>query len=393
MPHPRPSPLRGGAIAAIGFLVACSVTNGATPVPSPGSDASLQPTYDGTVGHPCATDADCFSPGGPRENRCSLAAFADGPLMPTPVCVLPTCDPGTDGAIHDCDGPDGDPSTPGVCYDMGGGQGLCLPACSFAADGSAPQGCLGKDVCNFYGTGINAAGQVYGVGYCLGGCAADSDCPARSACDVTTGLCVSSVTTPVLSLGQACTPSALNPGCNCFGDVTGAQGYCSTFCITGSTAAPCPAGYVCDSTEPAASTANSSVLGFTKPTPGLAGWCLAACGESSVAADAGPGDAAVADAEAVADAVLDVGVDANVDAAVDSGPADAGDDETADAPGDASDGAADAQTEAAMDAADAADGSDASDSAADAGDPATIPACPAQSTCSFDNVAGPDCLP
>jgi hypothetical protein len=395
MSHAGRCTLRDIVALTLFSALACCITEGKTPVPewdAGGStpDASSQSPYDGTVGHPCSSDADCISPTGPGQNRCSLTALQDGPLLPTPVCVLPSCDPGTDGNIHRCDGPDGDATTPGVCYDLGGGSGVCLPGCSFAADGSAARGCSGKNVCNFYGSGTDSSGAPYGVGYCLGGCTANADCPRGSSCDTTTGLCLTTVTPPTLSLGQACNATAPDPGCNCFGNLASGDGYCSTFCITGSKTAGCPAGYVCDPTEPAASSLGGSNLGFPKVTPGLAGWCLASCNIES-GGDAGPeaGDAMSGDA---ANESGDGGGDASAGDAMDSAgeaSSDASDDESVDA---TNDGPPEASDDGPADALGAGLG----ETTGDGGAPAdAVPAvvCPAPSTCSVGNVAGPDCLP
>jgi hypothetical protein len=286
------------------------------------------------------------------------------------VCVLPSCDPGTDGNVHGCDGPD-TLDAPGICYDLGGGQGVCLPTCSFPADGSAPAGCTGKDVCNFYGEGADASGKAVGFGYCFGGCVADSDCPSGSGCEKSTGLCVTAPTQPALALGDACNASAQNPGCNCFGNPATGAGYCTQFCITGSQGAGCPAGYVCDSTEPPAASpgADAGLAGFATQTPGLAGSCLARCSAGGTSPDAGADGATADDAEADGPALDGSDVDAASDAA-------------------AGDGAV-ISDDGGRDSAATFDAS----GAMDAGTPSSPPGCPVQSSCSTANVAGPDCLP
>ena len=126
-----------------------------------GSSSGGGPTnpYDGTTGKACATDADCHSANGPGTNRCTNdGVFAEGPVYPTPICLTAaTCNPGTDGNLHYCDGPD-DPSSPGVCLSTGtAGDGLCLPQCTFAPGGGFPAGCVGKDIC--YPGGYSAAAR------------------------------------------------------------------------------------------------------------------------------------------------------------------------------------------------------------------------------------------
>jgi hypothetical protein len=324
---------------------------------APPVDADSAPSaYDGTVGRRCSSDSECVGKNGPGTNRCSNDAFVAGPLLPTPVCVGPACDPGTDGNLHYCDGPDG-PESLGVCFDLGTGTGVCLPKCTVATDGSTARGCAGKDVCNVYGEDATGA-----VGYCFGGCTRSADCPTGSTCDPSNGLCEASPPTAALALGQACMANAPNPGCNCFGNLTTGVGYCTQFCITGSAAAACPTGYVCDSTEALGGSmdAGAALPGFAVQTPGLAGSCLVACG-SGADADAAVGDVPVGDA---------------------SGNAPDIDGQDSAYSGDVTD-----EDGAREDAASTPIG--------DAGSEASAPVsgCPGTSVCSRIDVAGADCLP
>lgn len=362
-----------GAAVALLVSVACSDGGGGAVAPNVvigTPDATATRSYDGTVGMPCAADGDCQPAGGARVNRCSLTAFPSGALSPTPVCVLPACQPGAGNAIRWCDGPNPAKSAPGVCVATGA-SGVCLPACTFAADGSAPKGCAGKDVCNFTGWATDAAtGSVYGVGYCLGGCVTDAECPAGNACDSNSGLCMKSVTPAVLPLGESCNPSAQNPGCNCFGNSSSTIGYCTQFCVTGSTRAVCPGGYVCDAAEPRRLVGDNdaAISGFMVQNVGLGGSCLAACdGNADAVAEGG------VDAD-----VLESGIDGDgvtpLDAANPDGSGPDGSNASLDSSAQAQDGNTDARGEGG-------DGA------------ALISGCTAGIACRSDNAAGPDCLP
>jgi hypothetical protein len=252
--------------------------------------------FDGTTGKACASDVDCkgVGAGAPGINKCtSVPLFQGGELFPTPVCLMPVeCDPcggqtPCDGLIHGCDGPDGDPSTAGICLPNTPiptvGKGTCWPACSFAADGSAPVGCVGKDACNVAAYGI-AGTTPHGVGLCLGGCTADGDCAGGERCDATTGLCLKSVTAPTKNLGDGCTMAeaqATPPSCNCIYNSNSGLGFCSKFCTVPATGAanPCPAGWFCETEEPTtiAGANDASVAGFTTQNVGLAGFCVRSC--------------------------------------------------------------------------------------------------------------------
>ncbi|MDP9148685.1 MAG: hypothetical protein M3O36_01885 [Myxococcota bacterium] len=257
-------------------------------------DSATAGLFDGTVGLPCQTNADCRPAGGPKINVCSLGAFTGGPLFPTPVCILQSCDPGTDGFLHYCDGPDV-PASPGICLKSGTG-GICFPRCDMLADGAAPAGCRGKDACNFIASGLTTTSQLVGLGYCFGGCTSDTDCPSNSGeagagkCQTDQGLCVTAVQQPTKAPGDACGAADARSGaCNCYYSTAASAGYCAPACIVGSTTSACPAGFVCDSQQPAALRGDAGATGFTKQNVGLAGYCLAACGGT----DAGSAPAVV----------------------------------------------------------------------------------------------------
>jgi hypothetical protein len=264
---------------------------------------------DMTTGKTCTTDSDCAAPGGPGLNVCSIMGyFRGGPLNPTPVCLSPApCDLGTGVNVMYCDGPSPTDSTsPGICLPtataMSGPNGQCFPKCTIPADGSAPTGCKGKDRCNLFATGAGTTGALTALGYCLGGCSANSDCPTGSTCQKDEGLCVTTPNTPTKQLGQVCTANDLsttNYRCNCFYQPMTMLGYCSQFCITGpNSPVPCPSGYVCDPQLPTKVMGqnDADVSGFTAVNPGLAGYCLQTCSTAS-AGDAGnAGDAMSSDA-------------------------------------------------------------------------------------------------
>ena len=232
--------------------------------------------YDGTSGKPCMANSDCQPPNGPGLNVCSTSVTA-APVYPTPICRnLMTCDPGTDGKIHYCDGPD-DPSSPGVCYAVDNppqsGRGVCYPQCLIPTDGSAiaETACQGKNTCGFYGTRVDpASGKTIAIGVCYGGCTTDADCPANSKCQTNASSCRQTVSAPTKNLGDPCTSAdEQSRACVCLSGPSG-SGFCTVACITGSTSYGCPAGYVCDATV------SPSVAG-AQNDPGLAGNCYATC--------------------------------------------------------------------------------------------------------------------
>jgi hypothetical protein len=308
-----------GLVAAIAS--ACSSSSGGSPsdagsdavviihkldaAATGGDDGGGSGVVDGTTGLICQTNADCRPDGGTGVNVCSNSPnfFTLGPVFPTPVCILPSCNPGNDGLVHYCDGPDASTS-PGVCLPTGT-SGVCLPQCTIAPDGSAPTGCKGKDVCNLVGTGFDmATNQPTAVGFCQGGCKADGDCPTGAHCQQNEGVCVTTIRNPTKTIGQACTATdGRNRVCNCLlTNNSPSAGYCTQFCTVGGVA--CPAGYVCDTGQPnmVPDSSGAMVPGFAQENTGLAGTCSKVCSlgaDAGVAPDAGgppagdAGDAAV----------------------------------------------------------------------------------------------------
>ncbi|MGD0673892.1 MAG: hypothetical protein ABSC94_00645 [Polyangiaceae bacterium] len=323
--------------------------------------------YDGTVGKICMSNLDCEPPGGPGINVCS-SSLQSGILFPTPVCVLTSCDPGTDGNLHFCDGPDM-PSSPGVCLDLGNGAGFCLPQCELLTDGKAPTGCAAGSACAALALGVDSSGNVAGAfGACLSACTQDSDCPTGAVCQVDTGSCVSKLVTAEKAPGASCTSADTTANvCYCFTgtlpDGGTGDGICAPACVTGP-AEGCPSGFICDGLLQTTVTANNgaSEPGFMVQTPGLVGRCFPAC-----TAAVGEGGAPAGDAEAAG---------LGVDGAEAAGPG---------VDGAATDGAATDGAAAAGAATDGADGAEAG-----AGPAGT---CPSTTTCTTIETAGADCLP
>jgi hypothetical protein len=248
-----------------------------------GGDAATS-MYDNTVGNTCKADSDCQPAGGPGLAVCS-SSLGSGGLFPTPVCVIPTCNPGTDGFAHFCDGPD-QPGSPGFCLAVGtAGQGFCLPSCVAFSDGTSPQGCSGKNYCVVAAFATDTTtNQPVGLGYCFGGCTADADCPTGNHCQTNEGICLPTVTAPTKAIGQACTSAdnstATAPAaCDCLLNSNTNNGYCSQSCVVGSTTNPCPAGYLCDSFLPTqlVDSTGATFPGFTTQNPSLLGTCAAIC--------------------------------------------------------------------------------------------------------------------
>jgi hypothetical protein len=249
-----------------------------------GGDAATPMGFDGTTGKACTTNADCKGAGAnaPGINRCTTSVlFNSGELYPSGVCLMPApCDPcgGTspcDNFIHGCDGVGA--SAPGICLPLQAGGGVCLPACVFAGDGTAPSGCVGKDTCLPYGFGSN---PVQGVGYCFGGCTADTDCVTGEKCETTTGLCKKVVTPPTKNIGDPCTmadANATTPPCNCIYNTKTTVGFCTQVCTVGGTG--CPSGWFCEAQEPKSLTGSNdaSLPGFTTQNTGLGGFCVPSC--------------------------------------------------------------------------------------------------------------------
>jgi hypothetical protein len=273
-----------------------------------GTEASVSSLVpDGTTGIPCTKDSDCIGEGGAGVNRCSsdyqfmftgigVSEFA------SPVCIVPpaaggNCDPGTDPTqIQFCDSPDpNDPSSPGVCVPLNAatpmtGQGVCLPKCTFAIDGSAAVGCSGHNGCSFDTYIIDNSAKVTGIGLCQSTCRTKADCAALGAtydCQVDIGECSTApIATRKKSIGDVCTSADTTAG-NCFcATGTGTTGFCTADCVIGATPSDCPVGWVCDTGEPL-------VLDFgpgepmsmlTKQTAGALGICLPTCTSSEAGA-------------------------------------------------------------------------------------------------------------
>jgi len=262
----------GGGLADAPFGVDVVVAHDSSSVVDAllNADNNAGQPYDGTTGKPCASDADCTTPGGPGLARCSSTVFAPQAYYATPVCILPTCSPVSDTTVHYCDGPDA-PSSPGICVPQSVG-GICLPKCTFDKTGDAAVGCAGKDVCNAY-----TSASAGGVGYCWAGCTQNGDCPTGQQCQTDQGLCMEGLVPPTKTFGAACTKADSDDGaCNCLYGGTAETGYCSSFCIVGGPST-CPVGSVCDGLE-------YRQYGFTTSNPGMAGFCSAVC----AAGDAGP---------------------------------------------------------------------------------------------------------
>jgi hypothetical protein len=327
----------------------------AAPVVYATSDGGGPLPYDETTGIPCANDEVCHNPNGPGINQCSSGFTvpfygAAVQLWATPVCVIPpnplgNCYPGMDSTdVHFCDGPVDDPNSPGVCIALDPSNplaGLCVPKCTFAADGSAASGCVGHNACGYITDILSVSKNVpIGIGYCKSACATDSDCTDLRSdyeCQTDTGDCTLVAAVRTKGLGDACsTAGSQNDetagACLCANGADG-SGFCTKQCIVGGAA--CPAGWVCESGEPSTLDFGSeSTVALTAPTKGLLGNCIPACTPSEAGA--------------------------SVDA------------DDADAQEDGSPGVS---------------AVDATFVAAEAGG-----ACPAGSTCSAGTIAGPDCL-
>ena len=269
--------------------------------------------YDGTVGQSCKADSDCQPAGGPGVNTCSLSLNpAAGPIFASAFCITRSCDPGSDGNLHFCDGPDDITMDPkGVCLATGPGSGICLPLCLALVDGSAPTGCLPGDACAplEFATDSQTGDIAAAIGFCTGGCVADSDCPTGSHCQVDQGSCLDTVTPPTKPAGAPCTQADTTSGaCNCvslaqFSDGGAAPGVCAPFCVTGPTTG-CPSGFVCDALLQTTLEQDDAALvaGFTKNNPGLGGECFQACAGAEAGSPAGEAGASSADGGAAAGA-------------------------------------------------------------------------------------------
>ena len=296
-----------------------------------GAEASGPHTFDGTSGKPCTSNADCGS-----INVCTNTYSGGGgvlngvpspQLWPTPVCVVPVpsvpgvgnCNPGPAGFTAFCDSADPvDPTSPGICLPLttpqqaGLTNGLCLPHCTFAPDGSAAAGCPGKDTCvqmGFYFDAVTNA--VEGHGFCQGTCQVDADCSALGAgwvCQADDGYCTKTKKARTKPLGATCTNSG--PGatplaasdsetgaCNCpLSGTATTSFYCTSTCVVGGV--PCANGWVCDTFLPGGPLVfqgagdGGADLTFPEPprqNPGLAGLCMAPCGKADAGVAQCPG--------------------------------------------------------------------------------------------------------
>jgi hypothetical protein len=235
---------------------------------TPGTDTSTP--LEGTTGKPCTTDDECDVTGS-GVNSCGNA-FAIGTLFPTPVCIGRGCDIGDGTSIMGCDG------DLGVCLDDGA-SGICLGACGFKNDGAAPSpACAGKDACQVLGWGKDSAGVLSGVGYCFGGCTADTDCTKGDKCQKESGLCVKTPIVFTKAVGDACTDlDAKAPAkCECLYLTTTKKGYCSSFCKVGDAATACPTGFTCSPGLPTTDSTDGSAL-FSMDPAGIGANCLKNC--------------------------------------------------------------------------------------------------------------------
>jgi len=323
--------------------------------------------YDGTSGQACKADADCTK--GPGINKCSsdfgTSVLTNVKIQPytTPVCIVPppassttgNCDPApaaTDPmgqSPHFCDGPDM-PGSAGICLPLTSpatsGLGICLPACSFALDGSQPM-CAGKNACVPFTVVSDTKDNATGYGFCQASCLTDGDCSGLGTgyvCQTDIGACTKTPVKRTKAIGAACAadPSKVagndsaTGACNCLPDPTTFVGYCSTSCIVGGSS--CPSGWVCDNGLPNAfQLPDGTVLTVSKENVGTEGQCMPACsmGDAGTAAPA-----------------------------LDSGGA-----------------------------SDGASSSDASGPGDGGGAVSAAQACPGSSVCTLDTPAGPDCVP
>lgn len=215
------------------------------------------PGPDLTTGLACTTDNDCDK-NLDGEGVCSLSAFPDGPLSPTAACIQ-RCVSGDGTKVVACDG------DRGVCLP----GDLCLGACTFADAAAAPSGCVGGNACHVLSWVRDATTSVVsGIGYCIGGCRRDSDCPPSSACQTETSFCVKTRVTFAKAPGEACVADDVKAPakCNCKVASGSTTGYCVTACRTGDA---CADGFACDAQLPAKD--------FTTVPTDLSALCLKKC--------------------------------------------------------------------------------------------------------------------
>ena len=223
-----------------------------------------------TTGTKCTTSDDCDKSGA-GINVCTAGAFGGNSLYPTDVCIGTECDPGDGTKITGCD------CDTGVCLSTMSG-GICLPVCEFDNSTAAPKGCEGKNVCNVYGWGKDMTTMaITAVGYCFGGCKADTDCSGGQKCQKENGLCNKAVLTYTKTPGTACTDAddKAPAKCNCLYTTKEKMGYCANFCKVGDAGA-CGTGFTCDSGLPKNKLRDDDVV-FTAVPVGIAGNCLKNC--------------------------------------------------------------------------------------------------------------------
>lgn len=278
-----PSRLSRGALVAFTLSAAgCSSPSEAEPPAATDSsvdvgadtpkDTGTPPPIDalddtGVPGNVYGAPPPCGSYGCSPPEVCSDdGAFSGDCWNPIGVCVSFGCDPGDGTKIVGCNG------DTGLCVRRGS-LSVCLPACEFADAVTAPNGCSGKNRCLPAGWGKETfTMKVIGVGYCLGGCRADTDCPPGNSCQVETALCVKTKVSYTKSLGEACTDLD-GKNCNCVYSRTDKKGYCTTTCAVGDT---CPTGFTCDPELPKTPIRAEDVV-FTNTPVGLGGNCLKDC--------------------------------------------------------------------------------------------------------------------
>jgi hypothetical protein len=268
--------------------------------------STMSAVADGTTGLACTSDADCVGDSGAGVNRCSSEyqgtfTNVDVTEFATPVCIIPpvaggNCDPGNDPTqIAFCDGDPSDPSSPGVCVPLNPaapmtGQGVCLPKCTFAVDGSAATGCPGHDACSFNtyvaipDPTADAGVDLLGIGICQSACRTNADCSALGStysCEPDIGECTPNA--PMVRTkkpGDACTTADTTSGACFCATGSGTSGFCTLDCIVGATPSDCPSGWVCDTGEPTILDFGAGAPTFpplTKQTSGALGICLPTC--------------------------------------------------------------------------------------------------------------------
>ncbi len=257
-----------------------------------------EPPTPKTTGKECKTADDC-DPEGLTDGFafCSNAAYAVGPLNPTPICFLynpaeDVCQATDDTTIRFCDG------GTGLCTKSGDQKSACEAMCQFDSTGKSLVACAGKNSCNPSIFGTDNTMKVVGIGTCQGGCDADADCPSGSKCDPLQKFCIKTCTansgctytgSPATyqcdtargactfkypkNVGDAC---ATADDCLCFKNTADAGGYCVGLCKTGGAA--CGSGTTCDALLPLKDKMGADIWSFTAGQPaGLAGYCLKNC--------------------------------------------------------------------------------------------------------------------